>query len=400
MKKEILDLNEKIKTKLEEVKNLANTEGKAAEARAAKAELDDMQTRLSVMIEMEDKENEAAAAKAKAGEIKPLNKPQLSSEAIFGAHIRTMLNKFYPDKAMEIARRTGTPVNALTEGTATKGGYTVPEDISTKVEQLRDAKFSMLDLVTVENVSTLSGARTFQTRSAKLGFQSVAEGGATPPIADPTFDRYTYSVVKRSGYMQATDELLEDTDANITQIIMDWLADMARVTANKLILTALKPTTTTPITSIDDIRDIINTTLGMTFKSTSTIVTNDFGLNYLDKLKDSNGQQLLQPNYADPTRPYINFIGTLVPIVGVPAKDLPNGGTNSDQVPFIIGDLKEACVYFRRRGFEVETSNTATVNGVSAFENDLVYFKGSEREDVVIRDSAAYVYAELDTSGN
>lgn len=398
MKKEILDLNEKIKAKLEEVKNLANTEGKAAEARAAKAELDDMQARLSVQLEIEDKERETV--KAEAGEMKPISRPALSSEAIFGAHIRTMLNKFYPDKAMEIARRTGTPLNALTEGTDAKGGYTVPEDISTKVEQLRDARFSMLNLVTVENVSTLSGARTFQTRSAKLGFQSVAEGGATPPIADPTFDRYTYSVVKRSGYMQATDELLEDTDANITQIVMDWLADMSRVTANKLILAALKPTTPTPISDIDDIRDIVNTTLGMTFKSTSTIVTNDFGLNYLDKLKDSNGQQLLQPNYADPTRPYINFIGTLVPIIGVPAKDLPNGGTNSDQVPFIIGDLKEACVYFRRRGFEVETSNTATVNGVSAFENDLVYFKGSEREDVVVRDSAAYVYAELDTSGN
>jgi HK97 family phage major capsid protein len=190
--------------------------------------------------------------------------------------------------------------------------------------------------------------------------------------------------------------LLEDSDENVTTLITNWLADESRVTANKLILDALqKGNTAVSIESLDDIRDIVNITLGSVFKNTSTIITNDYGINWLDKLKDANGRPLLQPNIADPTKMYINFAGTLMPVLSVPVKDLPNLGDDSDKLPFIIGDLKEAVIYYQRKGYELSMSREATINNVNAFENDLVYFKGSEREDCIIKDKAAYVYATL-----
>ena len=55
----------------------------------------------------------------------------------------------------------------LSEGTGTEGGYTVPNDIVTKIQELRESKASLEDLVTVESVSTMSGERTFKTRKQK-----------------------------------------------------------------------------------------------------------------------------------------------------------------------------------------------------------------------------------------
>ena len=45
----------------------------------------------------------------------------------------------------------------MNEGTAADGGYTVPEDIQTRINERRTAKTSLIDLVDVENVTTNKG---------------------------------------------------------------------------------------------------------------------------------------------------------------------------------------------------------------------------------------------------
>lgn len=391
----INELNSKVKAKKEEMIALASTEGKADEARKAKAELDDMEARLNMLVDEHTKSEQVKIDNLAA--TKPIEtQAKKKSEYPIGAAVRKMLADKFPEYAREVALRRGGEFKAmLEEGTPAKGGYTVPEDISTAVQRYREAAFSLRDLISVETVYTESGARTFLKRNTKTGFQTVAEAAATQALGEePEFERLTYTIVKRSGYMQVTKELLEDTDADIQAIVLEWLADEDRVTWNKLVTAAIKgAAATTNITTFDDIRDIINVTLGSTFKHTSTIVTNDSGMAYLDKLKDGNGKQLLQPSYSDPTKQYINFIGTLVPIKSIPNKDLPN---NVDKIPFIIGDLKEGISGFERRSFTIDITTEATVNGVSAFENELVFFKGSERNDVEVRDKEAFVYCELD----
>lgn len=107
------------------------------------------------------------------------------------------------------------------------GGYTVPEAISTKINKLRDAKFSLRRLVSVRNVKTSSGEDTYQKRGAGAGFSSISEGGKIPKIAGPKFFRLPWKVEKYGGFMFATNELLSDTDANIVGTVTEWFAENA-----------------------------------------------------------------------------------------------------------------------------------------------------------------------------
>ena len=199
------------------------------------------------------------------------------------------------EKAFADAARSGFPVSKdLNEGTNADGGYTVPEDIRTRVEQYRDAKFSLRQLVDVENVTTLSGRRTFQKRAQQQPFAKVAEGGKFTKRTAPQFEVLSYSVEKYGGYMPVTNELLEDSDANITAIMVAWLGDAARVTDNSLILDKIYTKDAVTLASLDDIKYQVIVELGQAFAATSKIVTNDEGLLWMDTLKDQNNRPLLK----------------------------------------------------------------------------------------------------------
>lgn len=292
---------------------------------------------------------------------------------------------------------------AANEGTASAGGYTVPEDILTKVEVLREAKRSLMDLVRKENVKTKSGARTFKKRSAQTGFVSVSEGGKIPGKSTPQFGRYEYNITKYGGIFAATDELLEDSDANIVSILTEWIADESRVTRNKLILATLdekydrdtNPATEKIIEGPDDIKAILNVDLGQAFKPTSAIVTNDNGLQWLDTLKDKDDHYLLKVHPNDPLRMVFAAGATIVPVEIVPNNDLPNVvDSGIEYIPMYIGDLKEAVKFFDRRHLSIKASTDAAVgsdsDALNAYEEDLTLFRAIEREDCVLRDEDAY----------
>lgn len=278
--------------------------------------------------------------------------------------------------------------NSMNEGTGTDGGYTVPEDVSTDIEHLREAKFSLEQLVNVETVSTMSGKRTYKKRSSQTGFTKVGEGAAIGVKATPQYDRISYTIDKYAGILPVTNELFEDSDANIYNELTSWIADESRVTRNKLILEQIKTNTETELKGLDDIKKVLNVTLGQAFKATSVIVTNDDGLQYLDTLKDSDGKYLLAKSPADPMLMVLSAGATTVPVRVIPNADL---ATTTNKIPFIIGDLKEGIKLFDRKKINIITSNTAAAGELNAFEEDLTLFRAIEREDVVVRDKEAFV---------
>ena len=289
----------------------------------------------------------------------------------------------------------GTP---MTEGVDADGGYTVPEDIQTRINQYRDAQFSLRSLVRVENVTTNSGARTFQVKTTQTGFSKVAEKGAIGSKASPTFERITYSIDKYAGWMPVTNELLADSDANIANTVIEWLGGEARATDNTQILTVLKTLTTKTVakdTALDDIKKILNVDLGQAYKPTSVIVTNDSGLNFLDTLKDSDGRYLLSASPANPMRYQLAAGATVVPVHVVPNSILADSGT---KIPFFIGDLYEAVELFDRQNITIKASDVAVAGELNAYEDDLTLFRGILRLDVVKRDAKAAFFAELDTA--
>ena len=277
---------------------------------------------------------------------------------------------------------------AMNEGAGAEGGYTVPEDIQTRIIKYRESKASLLHLVTVEKVTTNKGQRTFKKRSQQTGFTKVGEGGKIGAKNTPQFERISYEIDKYAGYFPVTNELLADSDANIANTLIEFIGDESRVTANKLILEQIATVEQTALSGLDDIKKALNVTLGSAFKATSKIVTNDDGLQYLDTLKNDKGEYLLQPSPADPMKLVLCAGTTTVPVEVIPNADLP---TTENKIPMIIGDLKEAIVYWDRQQMSIAVSNIAQVGELNAFEEDLTIYRAIEREDVTTRDTQAIV---------
>jgi HK97 family phage major capsid protein len=299
--------------------------------------------------------------------------------------------------------RNGFKANkAMNEGTSADGGYTVPEDIQTRITNYRDSKASLLHLVTVEKVSTNKGQRTFKKRSQQTGFTKVGEGGKIGAKNTPQFERIGYEIDKYAGYFPVTNELLADSDANIANTLIEFIGDESRVTANKLILEQIATVAQTALNGLDDIKKALNVTLGSAFKATSKIVTNDDGLQYLDTLKDEKGNYLLQPSPADPMKLVLCAGATSVPVEVLPNADMPSDTTTSagnTRIPFVIGDLKEAVVYWDRQQMTISVSNIAQVGDLNAFEEDLTIYRAIEREDVTTRDTQAIVNGYIEVVG-
>lgn len=300
------------------------------------------------------------------------------------------------EKAFADAARRGFKAT-MTEGTNADGGYTVPEDIRTRVETYRDSKESLLKYVRVEKVTTDKGARTFKARANQTGFTKVAEAGNIGAGTTPTFERIQYDIDKYAAYYPVTNELLADSDANITNILTEWIGDESRVTANKLILEQIKTNTAIEIKNgVDGIKKVLNQTLGSAFKPTSKIFTNDDGLQYLDTLKDSDGDYLLQPNPTDPMKMQLCAGASVIPVVVIPNADMPtddttDSGSSKSRIPMIIGDLKEGIVYWDRQMLSLMMSTVASAGSLNAFEQDLTLIRAIEREDVTPRDKKAFV---------
>lgn len=300
------------------------------------------------------------------------------------------------EKAFADAARRGFKAT-MTEGTNVDGGYTVPEDIRTRVETYRDSKESLLKYVRVEKVTTDKGARTFKARANQTGFTKVAEAGTIGAGTTPTFERIEYDIDKYAAYYPVTNELLADSDANITSILTEWIGDESRVTANKLILEQIKTNTATEIKNgVDGIKKVLNQTLGSAFKSTSKIFTNDDGLQYLDTLKDSDGDYLLQPNPTNPMKMQLCAGASVIPVVVIPNADMPtddttDAGSSKSRIPMIIGDLNEGIVYWDRQKLSLMMSTVASAGSLNAFEQDLTLIRAIEREDVTPRDKKAFV---------
>ena len=294
-------------------------------------------------------------------------------------------------KAFAAAARGG--FKGMNEGAGTDGGYTVPEDIQTQIIELKTAEFSLLDLVDVVSVGTMAGSRTYKKRSQQTGFAKVGEGGKIGQKETPKFDRVSYAIDKYAGFFPVTNEVLEDSDANLTSVITAWIAGESRVTANKLILAELD-TIGTPetISGLDDIKAILNVKLGQAFKPTSKIITNDDGLQWLDTLKNEKGEYLLQPNPADPMILRLCAGATTVEVKVIPNTDLPSKDGNA---PVYIGDLKEAIKFFDHKRMNIKASDVAAAGDLNAYDEDLTLFRAIEREDVVVFDEAACVRGKI-----
>lgn len=375
MNKKMRELSAKIQAKLAEAKGFMDGENKDLEkATLLMDEVDALQKEFDAEKRLYDAEKAVGAQNATAP-VEPKEEKEVKEIDVVA--------KFGQDA------KAGFKLNkSMNEGSLADGGYVVPEDIVTKIEEYRSAKKSLLDLVTVVPVKTNKGQRTFKKRAQQTGFTKVGEGAKIGAKATPQFERVAYEIEKYAGYFPVTNEVLEDSDANLANVLIEWIADESRVTANNLILAEIANKAEVDLKDMDGIKKAVNVTLGQAFKATAKIITNDDGLQYLDTLKDENGRYLLAPMPGEVMAMGLQVGAQIIPIEVMPNADMP---TKAGKVPFVIGDLKEGVVYWNRKQMNIKLSDVAVVGDLNAYEEDLTLYRAIEREDVTLRDQDAFV---------
>lgn len=277
----------------------------------------------------------------------------------------------------------------MNEGAGEAGGFIVPTDEQTKINELKRALNPLSALVRVENVNTMSGTRVLEKASDMTPFASVAELAAISEIDGPKFTQVKYAIKKFAGILPISEELLADSDQNLLAYVNGWLAKKSVATENAQILAVLKTLTKAPLTNLDGIKEILNVTLDPTISLMSSVLTNQDGFNFLDKQKDTDGRYLLQPNPLDSTQKLL--FGK--PVTVVSNKVLPTDASvaSTKKAPVIIGSFTDAVVLFDRQA----TTLTGTSVGGDAWKRDSYDVKAVTRIDIQKFDDKAVVFGEL-----
>lgn len=373
----LFEMLEKINSKKNEVKNLAES-GKLAEAKAAKAELENLQEQYDILKDVSD--NPAGAvANHGAHQI-----PAGGSEDTFANRVRNL------------------PMNSLNETTGENGGYVVPQDIQTRINQYKESHRSIRDLVDVEPVTTNKGSRVYQKKAAVAGFAKVDENGNLAAMQEPAFEQVQYTVQDFGGYLPVSNDLLADTDANLEETIVRWTGYQGLQTDNREIFALAKTGTNIDLPAgINGIRSAI-IKLGSAYDS--IIVTNDDGLAYLDTLEDKQGRPLLNPDPTEPTRMQLRCGVKIVPVEVFSNAELPSDtetSPGSTIVPMIGGDMRSAFKIFDRQMTTLFASKSAIVTSdgstisFNAFQQRGTLYRADMRADYKLIDKSAFFYGKM-----
>lgn len=386
MNKKMKELLAQINAKKAEIKNLAE-QNKIAEAKTAKEELKALSEKFDLLADIEDDDRDGIENQIENGTAQNVGggkKPEKKDivRAFVNRIVCGLSKKRMDDRDAEIMD-TMTEA-APDEGGFSDGGFTVPQDIQTDINELRRTSDDLSQYVNVEPVSTKSGSRVLEVDADSVPWADVDEGEQIPDAATPTFKQIKYDIKKKGGILKVTRELLADTAENILAYLKKWIAKKSRATRNAAILTALKTITTgkeVAITGFDSVKDIFNTKLDPAIEASSVVLMNQNGFNYFDKLKDSDGNYIMQPNPTQPTQTL--FLGKY-PVVKLSNKTLKSDGNKH---PVYFGDPKEAITLFDREKMTVELSTEAG----DLWAKDMTGIKVRDRFDVQIVDSEAVV---------
>lgn len=252
-------------------------------------------------------------------------------------------------------------------------------------------------MISVENVKRNKGQRTYEKRATMTGFEDIEEGGELQEMDTPQFERIKYDIQDRGGWLPLTNDLLSDTDQNITEIITKWIARKSNATSNQKVIGLINTKEVSQIETMDEIKKAIIVTLGAAYRAGSKILTNDDGLFFFSTLKDNNGRDLLQPNPMDAMQMYLSVGPIKVPIIAVPNKVIASDVKEKGKlkIPMVCGDFKEAFKKYDRQRTSIMSSNVAVAGSLNAFTQNMTLVRAIERNDYKVLDNMAYTNMQM-----
>lgn len=378
LRQSVADLKDEAKALMDEGKN-EEAQTKLKEAKAAKTNLDNFLALQKDFEGLNVPSPQNSGAKLQPPSPKDEEKPEY--KALF---FKALKGQSLTSEESEVI---GEYYARLSKDNGEDGGYIIPEDISTQINELVQTSDDLRQYVTVEPVSTNKGARTLERRADHTPLAPLSEYGnpnAMQEIASPKFDRLPYEIEDYAGFLPVANTVLADTDQALSSYLVKWIAKKSRATSNHLILQVLDGFNKVDLVDYKGIKTTLNVTLDPAFAEGAIIITNQDGFNYLDQLYDKNGRPLLQPDPQDATKKLL--FGRRIVVLS--NKTI---ATSSGKAPFIIGDLKEAIVYWDRQQMLLDM----TKEGGNAWRTNTTEFRVIEREDVTKWDEEAVVYGQI-----
>lgn len=218
--------------------------------------------------------------------------------------------------------------------TTNEFGVVIPEDTQKEIIDLTDSMVSLKDYVTVKPVKNLRGTKLVR-RTLKDRLITMEELGESPRIISNPFLSVSYETVTKRAFIQYSMELKEDRHDGLVDDLKKTIAEVVKNTENSDIIEVLNEIDGSVVSSLDDIKDIVNTSFpaGSDIKLFMTQKV----FNALDKLKDDNGSYLLKDAIEND-------------LVVVDDEDMEDNNT------IFIGDLKDI-IYFDRADILVSWMN-------------------------------------------
>ncbi|VTS14889.1 Capsid protein [Streptococcus pseudoporcinus] len=328
LEEEIKDLEQRTKYEVERL-NRAETDSEMA---AVDKSLEDLQKEIAAKEaekatlekEIADLQKQIDELNAKAPAPSDGNR---SVKKYANKEARSALNNFIRTQGQE---RAGLKI--------VDGGALIPVEVL-EPQKYPENKTDLVSLVNTVKVTTGSGKYPVLKHSGKT-LNTVAELANNPELAKPQITEVDFSISTYRGYIPVSQELVDDADYDIMSIVADEVHDQERNTKNAAIATVLKTATAKSATGFDGIKDVLNKELSSSYTNISIIVT-DSMYAALDKVKDKNGQYMLQSDVTSPTG--YSFSGH--PIYRA-ADDVL--GSASGEMKAFIGDVKAFVTIFDR----------------------------------------------------
>ena len=204
----------------------------------------------------------------------------------------------------------------------------------------------LLDLV--KRVKVNSGGGKYPViKKSDAKMSSTDELKANSELAKPNITDVTYSIKTYRGYIPVSQEMIDDADYDIMEIVEEEVFNQGENTELSLVAEVLKTATPADATGFDGIKDIYNKKLKPIYKASIVVTQSMFAA--LDKVKDKNGNYMLQPDVTSPTG--YSFGGKTIYTV-----DDTVFGSERD-MKFFIGDIAEFVGLFDRSQVSVKWVN-------------------------------------------
>ncbi|AQN32209.1 phage major capsid protein [Mammaliicoccus sciuri] len=237
----------------------------------------------------------------------------------------------------------------------TDSGYVViPEEIVTEILKLKEVEFNLDKYVTVKRVKNGSGKYPVVRESQVAALPEVEELAENPELAVKPFFQLSYDIKTRRGYFRISREAIEDSQIDVLKELKLWLARTIAATRNKAIIDVIQKggpgelgdntkLQTIAAEGIDGLKDAVNLNIRPNYEHNVALVSQTMFAK-LDKLKDKNGNYLIQPDVKEASQQ--RLLGAKVEIL--PDETFGTAGNES----LVFGNLKDALVLFDRSQYQ------------------------------------------------